>query len=145
MGYLPGERMKILYDYAMQFVGRPYHWGGDDPMAGFDCSGLVVELLQSEGAMPHGSDTTAQGLYNQFSKAGKAHLVIPHMGCLAYYGKGLGNITHVAFCLDAYRVIEAGGGGSKTQTEADAIKQNAFVRIRPARYRQDFLCFTSCL
>jgi hypothetical protein len=35
-------------------------------------------------------------------------------------------------------MVEAGGGGSDTITDEVAIKRNAFVRIRPIRYRKDF-------
>ena len=30
-----------IADYALQFVGGKYRWGGTDPKTGFDCSGLV--------------------------------------------------------------------------------------------------------
>ncbi|MCQ2558269.1 MAG: SH3 domain-containing protein [Oscillospiraceae bacterium] len=32
---------KQVADYALQFVGYNYSWGGSDPSTGFDCSGLV--------------------------------------------------------------------------------------------------------
>jgi len=35
-------------------------------------------------------------------------------------------------------MIEAGGGGSKTITKADAIRDNAFIKIRPI-YSRKFL------
>jgi len=28
-----------------------YLWGGDDPLAGFDCSGFVIEILKSVGIL----------------------------------------------------------------------------------------------
>jgi hypothetical protein len=50
-------------EYVWTFLGLPYRWGGDDPIQGFDCSGLIVEVLQAVGLLPHGSDLTANGLY----------------------------------------------------------------------------------
>lgn len=128
--------MQTLLLYALQFVGRPYRWGGDDPMAGFDCSGFVQELLASMGLDPVG-DQTAQGLYEFF--AGKTNDKSVQLGTLLFFGKDLKSITHVAMAIDDFRMIEAGGGGSKTLTEADAEKQNAYVRVRAISNRRDLV------
>lgn len=129
----------ILYDYAMSMVGQPYRWGGDDTIGGFDCSGLVVELLQSCGKLLNSVDLNAQGLYNHFLLLPIGIPLIPKLGCLAFYGKSSSAITHVGFCLDQSLMLNAGGGSSKTITREDAEKQNAFVKIRPIRYRLDLL------
>lgn len=128
--------MRILYDYAMSFVGQPYRWGGDDPIHGYDCSGLVQEILESCGVDPKG-DQTAQGLYDYFEKRGHWNRIM--LGALAFFGKDAKHITHVGFCLDPYRMIEAGGGGSKTKTREDAAKSNAYVRVRPLDSRKDLV------
>lgn len=124
----------------MTFVGLPYKWGGDDPIAGYDCSGLVIELLQSVGLLPRKFDTTAQGLYNHFQSEGvhNAHAC----GSLCFYGKSVTNIYHVAMLLEntaPYRLIEAGGGNSDTTTEEAAERQNAYVRIRTLKGRKDLV------
>lgn len=129
----------ILLAYAMRFVGLPYLWGGDDPIKGYDCSGLVLELLKSVGKTPHTLDVNAQGLFRMFYKQG-AITINPSCGDLAFYGKDNDNVTHVGMCVDSSRVIEAGGGGSKTTTTEAAAQQNAYIRLRPIRYRKDFLC-----
>ena len=40
--------------------GTPYLWGGDDPMSGFDCSGMVVELLKVSGHLNENEDLSAK-------------------------------------------------------------------------------------
>lgn len=121
---------EIIESYALSFLGLPYRWGGDDPIAGFDCSGLVIEILQAAGVFPRGRDLTASGLAN-FYAVEKS----PKFGALVFYGKP--KITHVGFCLNSELMLEAGGGGSKTNTEKDAEAQNAFIRIRPIASRSD--------
>ena len=44
-------------------------------------------------------------------------------------------MIHVEMMVDDLHVVGASGGGSKTKTIADAIKQNAFVKMRPVGYR----------
>ena len=41
------ERRKIATEVAMGFRGLPYLWGGDDPVAAFDCSRMCIEVLKS--------------------------------------------------------------------------------------------------
>ncbi len=128
--------MDTLRSYAMSFVGTPYRWGGDDP-TGFDCSGLCIELLQSVGMFPHKKDTTAQGLWRKFQAEGLGPQL--GFGALVFFGKSESKITHVGFMLDGWRMLEAGGGGSKTMTLVDAVKQNAFIRVRPLAIRRDLV------
>lgn len=124
----------VLYEYAWSLVGKPYRWGGDDPIAGFDCSGLIIELLTAVGLWPHGKDASAQQLYEHFEAIGQVGL--SDYGSLVFYGKDKNSITHVSMIIEPGFIIEAGGGGSKTKTLQDAIDQNAFIRIRPVTHRQ---------
>lgn len=120
--------LDILWEAAWSLYGKPYLWGGDDPMAGFDCSGLMIELLACIGEAPPG-DRNAQGLYDYYSPTGRRSIL--ELGSLAFFGHGLSSITHVAMLLDRRYVIHAGGGGSKTKTKEDAIAQNAYICVRP--------------
>ena len=127
--------MKTLIQYAHSFLGKPYIWGGDDPILGFDCSGLVQELLASVGMDPPG-DQTAHNLYMHFIN--EPHTSKAKAGSLAFFGPRP-KVTHVGFMIDKWRMVEAGGGGSRTKTVADAAAQNAYIRIRPIHRRTDLI------
>ncbi len=119
-------------EYAWAFLGLPYRWGGDDPILGFDCSGLVIEVLQAVGILPHGFDTTAEGLYQRF----RAHTVARgYAGCLVLWLNAAGIATHVELMVDEFHTIGASGGGTATSSLDAAAAQNAFVKLRPFGYR----------
>lgn len=125
----------VLYDYAMALVGTPYLWGGDDPIKGFDCSGLVLDLLTAAGTW-HGGDATAAQIKAQFEANNTES---PTFGTLVFFGSAPSDVTHVAFCLNATMMLEAGGGSHLTINEEMAAKQNAFVRVRPISRRKDLV------
>lgn len=130
-------RREIAVRYAWSWLGRPYRWGGDDP-SGIDCSGLVIEILQGVGLLPHGWDGSAAMIFDRFKKYeldDNGDRPLP--GTLVFYKNAGGLITHVGIVLDRDVVLQAGGGGSSTITEEDAWKQNAFVKLRPIDYRKD--------
>lgn len=124
------ERMLLL----------PYRWGGDDPLTGFDCSGLVIECLRSAGLLPREGDWTAAALREHFVGPGRTREIlpprVPPAGALVFWGSP--RITHVEIVwrhLDDHTVLTIGaaGGGSTTVDAAAAERQNAFVKVRPLR------------
>jgi len=126
--------MEFLIQYAMGWLGTPYKWGGQS-RAGVDCSGLVQEILVSVGEDPP-KDQTAHGLHRYFANHGQQTLATPQAGALVFYGS-YDKITHIAFAIDSFRIIEAGGGNRDVRTPQDADHHNAYVRIRPYDYRND--------
>lgn len=126
-----------ISDIAMRLYGLPYKWGGSNYLEGFDCSGLVMEVLKSIGVMAHGNDVNSQGLYNWVTVSGKKDTM--GEGALCFYGKSLKQISHVAIMLDDRLMLEAGGGDSSITNLEIAKKEGAVVRVRPYNYRKDFL------
>lgn len=122
----------------LTYLHIPYIWGGDDPINGVDCSGLVQELLAVLGLDPKG-DQTAQVLYDYFSKPGMFVEGGHKTGTLYFFGKSKDKITHIAMGFDEFTYLEAGGGGSKTLNRQDAINQNAYTRLRPNNSRSDLV------
>ena len=124
-----------LTEYLKKFIGRPYIWGGNGSgktHGGFDCSGLVLEGLWALG-LYSGTDTTAQGLYNNLVKLAnwkEGNIDHANDGDLLFFGKSTSKITHVAVALGDGLMLEAGGGGSKCTTETNST---GFVRVRPIR------------
>lgn len=128
--------IEVMIAYLLSLSGTPYIWGGSTPMQGFDCSGLVQEGLMSIGIDPPG-DQTAQALYDHLSQKGWRSGL--KRGSVLFFGRTRKRISHTSIALDNKIMIEAGGGGSKTKTIEDAIKHQAFVRVRPINNRRDLI------
>lgn len=130
------EMVETLILYALLMIKTPYIWGGNNPNGGLDCSGFVLEALNSV-VYPSLPDMSSQGLYDHF-KANKYRSGLTR-GSLLFFGKATNQISHVAIAIDEFSMIEAGGGGRGTLTTKDAIRHNAMVRIRPIKRRKDLI------
>jgi len=133
-------RKDIMLEVAWSFIGRPYRWGGDDPIKGFDCSGLVIECLKSVGILPRKGDWTAQGLWGMFKDKQTDK---PCPGCLVFWENKNGKVIHVELCLTDTLSIGASGGSSRTRSLDDAVNQNAFIKIRPFGSRKGLKGFVN--
>ena len=129
------SEVNLFVKCAFRWVGTPYRWGGDDP-SGIDCSGLVQECLESVGKNPPGGDKTADGIYRAMLNYRKSSNL--DKGSILFFGSE-DKITHIAIAIDRTFMIEAGGGGSKTNTMQDAWAHNAWVRLRPITTRKDLV------
>lgn len=126
------NKRDIALDVLKRYVGLPYRWGGNDPMTGFDCSGLMVEVLQSVGLMGRKEDYNANQLAEQYAETD-----ILQPGVMVFYDWNKdGVIDHVEMVVSVSEegdifTIGASGGNSATTSEIAAANQNAFVKVRP--------------
>jgi cell wall-associated NlpC family hydrolase len=125
-------KRELLLDYAKHFIGEPYHYGGDNPMNDFDCSGLVSEVCRALGIVGRQERLTAQGLFDVFTSRNWQGSIAPSN--ILFFGKSVLAISHVAICAEVDGLMyEAGGGTSQTDTVEKAAATDAFVRLRPIR------------
>lgn len=89
-----------LVQYAKQFVGNPYVWGGTSLTNGADCSGFTMSIYKKYGvSLPHHAASQAQlGTSVSFSEI--------QPGDLIFYAKN-GSINHVAIYIGNGQVIHA--------------------------------------
>lgn len=89
-----------LCEYAKQFIGNPYVWGGVSLTKGADCSGFVLSVYKKYGiSLPHSSRAQANmGTAISMSEA--------KPGDLVFYAKG-GRINHVAIYIGGGQVCHA--------------------------------------
>lgn len=121
------EELTIFREVALSHLGEPYVWGGDNPLEGFDCSGYAIECLKSVGRLPLAGDWRARDLQARFSTTD-----IVQLGVLVFWGSPA---HHMEVCLNDRVSIGAAGGTSHTTDRAAAIRDDAYIRIRPFRSR----------
>ncbi len=89
-----------IVDYAMQFLGNRYVWGGESLTNGVDCSGFTMKVYEHFGVyMSHYTGSQAQ-------EGSKISLSEVKKGDLIFYAKN-GTINHVAMYIGDGQVIHA--------------------------------------
>lgn len=122
---------------AFAHYGKPYIWGGDDAIAGYDCSGFAQDVLRAVGVLSGKQDYTADALATVVYKNVPREKDWKKLrsGMLVFWERPDHTIRHVAMVwktlADRILVIGASGGGSNTKTRDDAIRDNAFVKVSP--------------
>ena len=89
---------QAVADFAVQFVGNPYVWGGTSLTNGADCSGFVMSVFANFGyELPRVAAA-------QCSASQKRDLSQMEVGDLVFYGSG---ISHVALYIGDGKVVHA--------------------------------------
>lgn len=104
-----------IVQYACQFIGNRYVWGGTSLTKGVDCSGFTMRIYENYGIyLPHSS--SGQAGYGTKVSANEAK-----PGDLFFYGSG-SSISHVAMYIGNGQVVHA--SSSRTGIKIS----NAFYR-----------------
>lgn len=89
-----------LVQFALQYVGNRYVWGGTSLTKGIDCSGFTMRVYEHFGiSLPHYSGAQAGRGKRVSSSSAKP-------GDLFFYGKG-GKINHVAIYIGNGQIVHA--------------------------------------
>lgn len=102
---------------AISLVGTPYHWGGNTPQSGFDCSGLVgyVFLAEADMKLPRTSREIAA------LDAPKVKRSDLEPGDLLFFGRHH-RVNHVAIYVGHGRFVNAPDrGGTVRLDELDGF------------------------
>lgn len=89
-----------VVEYAKQFIGNPYVWGGTSLTKGADCSGFVQSVFKNFGVK---LSRTSRTQANDGTKISLSEL---KPGDLVFYAKG-GTINHVAIYIGNGQVVHA--------------------------------------
>lgn len=94
-------RSKVI-NYALQFVGGRYVWGGTNPNTGADCSGFVQYVMRNAAgrSLPRTSREQAK-----VGRAIKSSEMKP--GDLIFYANSKGTVNHVAMYIGNGQIVHA--------------------------------------
>lgn len=94
-------RNKVV-NYALQFVGNRYVWGGTNPNTGADCSGFVQYVLRNAAGVSLPRTSREQ------AKAGRAvNSSEMQPGDLIFYTNSGGTVNHVAMYIGNGQIVHA--------------------------------------
>ena len=97
-------KRQAVVDFALQFEGNPYVYGGTSLTNGADCSGFVMSVFANFGySLPRvAADQCAASTRKDISQL--------EPGDLVFYGNGY--IDHVALYIGDGKIIHAGGAAT---------------------------------
>ena len=109
-----------VVDYALQFVGNPYRYGGSDPNTGVDCSGFTRYVMQNAAGVSLNRSSSSQATQGRTVSAAEMQ-----PGDLIFYGNG-SRVNHVAMYIGDGQIVHA-------STERTGIKVSNWNYRTPVR------------
>lgn len=95
------ERREEIVDYAMQFIGNKYVYGGTNPNTGADCSGFTSYVMRQAAGVELAHSSRAQSGQGRVINASEIR-----PGDLIFYGSGK-SINHVAMYIGNGQIVHA--------------------------------------
>ena len=115
-------RRNEIVNYAMQFLGNPYVWGGTSLTNGCDCSGFTMQILGKYGVgLPHYSVSQSQ----MGTKIDASQM---KPGDLIFYSNRRGVINHVSMYIGNGQVIHAASRKSGIKISAWNYRNPTTIR-----------------
>ena len=116
------SRRTQIVNYALQFVGNPYVWGGTSLTNGADCSGFTMKVLQHFGiSLPHYSGSQAK-----MGRVVSSSEMRP--GDLIFYANSGGTINHVAMYIGNGQIVHAASKRSGIKISTWNYRQPKTIR-----------------
>lgn len=101
-----GVSGQSVADYAVQFVGNPYVWGGTSLTNGADCSGFVMKIYEAFGvSLPHSSYKLRSAGYSVSASEVQPGDIICYSGHVAIY-IGDGKIVHASNRKEGIKITD---------------------------------------
>lgn len=107
-----------MVEFATQFIGNPYVWGGTSLTKGTDCSGFTQSIYEKFGI------TINRCAKDQAKQGEEIKLEDIQPGDLVFYDHNSGSIDHVAMYIGNGQIVHA-------SNKRDGIKISKVDYIRP--------------
>ena len=115
------EKRAAVLEYAAQFLGTPYVYGGSTP-SGFDCSGFTSYLFKNtEGSIPR----VAQAQFDATTRVSMDELL---PGDLVFFGSSASSISHVGIYVGNNQFIHSPHTG-------DVVKYDSLTGSYASRFQ----------
>ncbi len=95
------QKSQQVINYAKQFIGTPYSYGGTSLRSGVDCSGFVYAVMGNFG---YSIGRSSRDMYNYGEKVSKSDL---KAGDLLFFSASGSTITHVAIYIGDGKYIHS--------------------------------------
>lgn len=109
----PQEANNVLF-HAIGLVGTPYHWGGNTPGTGFDCSGLVDYVYRTSAGidLPRTSRQMSRMDAPKITRIDRLD-----SGDLLFFRTEGRHISHVAIYVGKGRFVHAPNSGGTVRLD----------------------------
>ena len=121
------DKMKQLIDYAKQFIGTPYVWGGTTPKPGFDFSGFTQYVCKQFGV------TINRIAVDQMKNGTSVSYNNLKMGDLVFFERTYRTTdaaSHVGFYIGDGDFIHAANAGIKISNLSETYYATRYVGAR---------------
>jgi cell wall-associated NlpC family hydrolase len=115
---------QAIVDYALQFVGNPYVWGGNSLTNGCDCSGFVHLIYKH-----FGYNTPRYSLSFQYVGRG-VDIEDIQPGDIVVYAKNGEGVGHVAIYIGNGKIVEAQSTKAGITSNRNLHNNRAIIAVR---------------